>query len=78
MGRQLEDDERIVVTDTSGIEGISLDRRVKEQLESSLVFEQRMRDLVAGRITRVEADLSRITMVLCTEARPSNHRDHVC
>lgn len=71
MGRQLEDDERIIVTDTSG-RGDHLDRLMREQLESNLVFEQEMRNLVAGRITRVEADLSRITMVMCTEARPSN------
>ena len=71
MGRQLEDDERIVVTNTSGIE-YYLDRSVREQLESSLTSERRMCDLIAGRITRVEADRSRITMVLCTEARPVN------
>ena len=71
MGRQLEDDERIVVTDASG-RWYHVDQLVREQLESSLVFDQRMRDLIAGRITRVEADLSRITMVSCTEARPSN------
>ena len=71
LGRQLEGDERIVVTDTSGNEH-HLDRRLREQLESSLTFEERMHDLIAGRITRVEADLSRITMVVCTEARPIN------
>ena len=71
LGRLLERDERIVVTDTSGRE-YHLDRHVREQLKSSLTFEQYMRDLIAGRITRVEADLSRITMVVCTEARPIN------
>ena len=71
MGRQLEDDEHIVVTSTSGIE-YDFDRSVRELLESSLKIEQRLHDLVAGRITRVQADLSRVTMVLCTEARPVN------
>lgn len=71
MGRELEDDERIDVMDTSGNE-YYLDRSVRDQLESSLTYEQRMRDLVAGRITRIEADLSRITMVLSTDTRPVN------
>ena len=71
VGRQLEGNERIVVTDTSGAE-YHLDRSIRDQLESSLTYERRMRDLVAGRITRIEADLSRITMVLCTDARPIN------
>jgi len=71
MGRELKDNERIDVMDTSGNE-YYFDRAVRDQLESSRTYEQDMRDLVAGRITRVEADLSRITMVLTTDARPVN------
>ena len=41
MGRQLEDDEHIVVTSTSGIE-YDFDRSVRELLESSLKIEQRL------------------------------------
>lgn len=71
MGRELKDDERIDVMDTSG-NVYRLDRSVRDQLESSLTHERRMRDLVAGRITRIEADLSRITMVFSTDTRPVN------
>ncbi len=71
MGRELEDDERVDVIDTSGNE-YYLDRSVRDQLKSSLTHEQRVRDLVVGRITRIEADLSRITMVLLTDARRVN------
>lgn len=71
MGRELKDDERIDVMDTSGNE-YYFDRIVRDKLESSLTYEQHVRDLVAGRITRIEADLSRITMVLTTDARPVN------
>ena len=71
MGRQLEDGERIVVRSTSGME-YDFDRSVRELLESSLKTEKRVINLIAGRITRVQADLSRVTMVLCTEAKPIN------
>ncbi len=71
MGRELEGDERIDVMDTSGNE-YRFDRSVRDQLESSLTYERRVLDLVVGRITRIEADLSRITMVLSTDARPVN------
>jgi hypothetical protein len=71
MGRELKDDERIDVMDTSGNE-YYFDRSVRDQLESSLTYEQRVRDLIAGRITRIEADLTRITMVLSTDIRPVN------
>lgn len=71
MGRQLEDNEYIVVTNTSGTEYF-LDRSVRDQLKSSLLPQQREGDLIAGRVTRVQADLSRITMFLCAEIRPVN------
>ncbi len=71
MGRQLEDGERIIVTSTSGIE-YDFDRRVRELLGSSLRDSQRVRELIVGRIIRVDADLSRVTMVLCAEPRPTN------
>lgn len=71
MGRELEDDERIDVMDTSGNE-YYFDLSVRNQLASSLTHEQRILVLVVGRITRIEADLSRITMVLSTDARPVN------
>ena len=71
MGRQLKDDEHIYIFDSSGNEHY-VDRTIRDQMESSLTYEQHMRDLVAGRIIRIEADLSRITMVLTTDARPVN------
>ena len=71
MGRQLEDGERIIVTSTSGIE-YDFDGRVRELLGSSLRDSQRVRELIVGRIIRVDADLSRVTMVLCAEPRPTN------
>ena len=71
MGRQLEDGERIIVTGTSGIE-YDFDRHVRKVLGDSLKVDQRACDLIVGRIIRVEADLSRVTMVLCAEPRPTN------